>query len=189
MKIAGVAGAFAEIGNDDVVCLLHLEGQRDAGGHRKVCAEHAGIAEDAELGHAAVQGGIATLRQARFLGEHLRHHHARFHALHQHRAEIAMERTDVVFLAQAETGTHHDGFLSDAGVHAAAHLALPHEQAEPLVEGADELEPIEHLHQLVVGQLELGALERRGTHRAEISLIHVVFSSQFSVLSESFTEN
>ena len=124
MEIAGVARALAEIGDDDVVGLLHLEGEREAGGDRQVRAEHAGVAEDAQLVDAAVQRRVAPLRQPGGLREHLRHHHARLDPLHQEGAEVAVQRADEVFLPQAEAGADDDRFLADAGVDAAAHLAL-----------------------------------------------------------------
>ena len=61
----------------------------------------------------------------------------------------------------AEAGADDDGFLADAGVDAAADLALLDEDAEALVERADQLEPVEHLQQLVRGELELGAFDGR----------------------------
>ena len=133
----------------------------EAGGHRQVRAEHARVAEDAELGDAAVQRRVAPLRQAGRLREHLRHHHARLDALHQERAEVAVQRADVVVLPQPEAGADDDRFLADAGVDAAADLALLDEDAEALVEGADQLEPVEHLEQLLGRELELRALDRR----------------------------
>jgi hypothetical protein len=48
------------------------------------------------------------------LPEHLGHHRPRVDALHEERAEVAMQRTDVVLTPQAETGANNDGFLSDA---------------------------------------------------------------------------
>ena len=95
------------------------------------------------------------------LREHLRHHRARLDALHQERPEVAVQRADEVFLPQREAGADDDRFLADAGVDAAADLALLHEDAEALVERADQLQPIEHLEQLFGGELELGALDRR----------------------------
>ena len=71
------------------------------------------------------------------LGEHLRHHHARLDALHQERAEIAVQRADVVLFAQAETGADDDRFLADAGVDAAADLALLDQRAEAHVEARE----------------------------------------------------
>ena len=94
-------------------------------------------------------------------GEHLGHHHARFDALHQERSEVAMQRADVVFLPQSETGADDDRFLSDAGVDAAPDFALLHQRAESFVECSDELEPEEHVEQLLWGELELGPLDRR----------------------------
>ena len=72
-----------------------------------------------------------------------------------------MQRADEVFASQSETGADDDGFLADAGVHAASDLALPHEDAEALVERADQLEPIEHLEQLFRRELEFRAFDRR----------------------------
>jgi hypothetical protein len=59
VKVSGVARALTEVGDDDVVGLLHLEGERQSGGHRQVAAEHARVAEDPELVDAAVQCGVA----------------------------------------------------------------------------------------------------------------------------------
>src|SRR5581483_10807351 len=102
----------------------------------------------------------APLRQAGGLRKHLRHHRARLHALHQERSEIAVQRTDVIVPAQTEAGADDDGFLADAGVDAASDLALADEDAEPLVEGANQLQPVKHVEQLIGGKLELGALDR-----------------------------
>ena len=77
VEIAGVARALAEVGDDDVVDLFHLEGEAETDGHRQVGAEHAGVAEDAELADAAVERRIPALRHSRILGQHLRHHVAR----------------------------------------------------------------------------------------------------------------
>ena len=96
VEIAGIARALAEIGDDDVVALFHFEGEAEAGCDRQVRAEHACIAEDPELGDSAVQRGIAPLRQPGRFGEHLRHHHARFDALHQERPEVAVQRADEI---------------------------------------------------------------------------------------------
>ena len=49
---------------------------------------------------------------------------ARLDALHQEGAEVAVQRADEVLLPQAEAGADDDRFLADAGVDAAAHLAL-----------------------------------------------------------------
>ena len=104
------------------------------------------------------------------LREHLRHHRARLDALHQERAEVAVQRADVVLLPQAEAGADDDGFLADAGVDAAADLALLDEDAEALVERADQLQPVEHLEQLLGRELELGALDR--WHDSSLSLLN-----------------
>ena len=111
--------------------------------------------------HPAVQRRVSALRQPGFFREHLRHHHARLDALHQERPEVAVQRTDVVLLAQPETGADDDGFLSDAGVDAASDLALPHEKAQAFVERTDELEPEKHVEQLLGCELELRAFDRR----------------------------
>ena len=70
-----------------------------------------------------------------------------------------MERADVVVLPQPEAGADDDGFLADAGVNAAADLTLLDEDAEPLVERADQLQPIEHLEELFGGELEFRSLD------------------------------
>ncbi len=161
VKVAGVARAFAEIGDDDVVGVLDLERVPEASGHRQVRAQHARVAEDAQLGDAAMERGIASFRETGGFAEHLRHHDARLDALHQERTEISMERTDVVLLAEAEARADDNRFLADARVDAAAHFSLPDENAEPFVEGANQLQPIEHLEQLFRRQLEFRSLDRR----------------------------
>ena len=108
-----------------------------------------------------MQRRVAALGQAGRLGEHLRHHHARLDPFHQEGAEVAMQRRDEVLFPQAEAGADDDRFLADAGVDAAPHLALADEDAEALVERTNQLEPVEHLQQLIVGELELRALDGR----------------------------
>ena len=71
-----------------------------------------------------------------------------------------MQRADEVFLAQPEAGADDDRFLADAGVDAASDFALLDERAEALVERANQLQPVEHLEELFVGELELGAFDR-----------------------------
>ena len=159
MKVAGIAGALAEVRDYDVVALLDLEGETEARRHGEICAEHARVAEDSKLGHAAVECRIASLGEARRFAEHLRHHDPRLDAFHQERAEVAMQGTHVVLSAQTETAAHDDRFLPDARVDAAANFALPHEHAEPLVEATDQLQPVEHVEQLLGRQLELRALD------------------------------
>src|SRR5205823_13771516 len=105
-------------------------------------------AENTEIVVAAVERGVAPFRQAAGLREHLRHHRARADALHQERAEIAVQRADEILLAQCKAGADDDRLLADAGVDAASHLALLHERAEPLVERAYQLQPMEHLEEL-----------------------------------------
>src|SRR5206468_10802399 len=102
---------------------------------------------------------IAALGQTGGPGEHLRHHHAGLDALHQEGAEIAMQRTDRILAPQPVAGADDDRFLTDAGINAAAHLALSDQDAEPLVEPADQLQPVEHLEQLFRSELELRALD------------------------------
>ena len=161
VEITGVARALAEVRDDDVVGLFHLEGEPQAGGDRQVGAKHAGVAENPELVDAAVERRVAALGQPGSLREHLRHHHARLDAFHQKRAEVAMQRADEVFPPQPEAGADDDRFLADAGVDAAPHLALAHQNAEALVKRADQLEPIEHVEELLGRQLELRALDGR----------------------------
>ena len=141
--------------------LFHLEGEGESGGDREVRAEHARVAEDAELGDAAVQRRVAALREPGRLREHLRHHRPRVDALHEERAEVAVQRADEILLAQPIAGADDDRLLADAGVDAAADLALLDEDAEALVERANQLQPVEHLEQLFQGELELGAFDRR----------------------------
>ena len=93
---------------------------------------------------------------------------ARLDALHQERAEVAVQRADEVFLPQPEAGADDDRFLADAGVDAAADLALLDEDAEALVERANQLQPVEHLEQLFGRELELGAFDRRHRRRSRI---------------------
>src|SRR5687767_9404335 len=85
-----------------------------------------------------------------------------------------MERKNPIVLPETKAGADHNRFLTDARVHAAAHLALTHAEAEPLVEGPDELEPVVDLEQLVGAEFEFGSLDRRacfgGRHRL-LSLI------------------
>ena len=73
-----------------------------------------------------------------------------------------MQRADPVVFPQAKARADDDRFLADARVHAAAHLSLAHEDAEALVEGTNQLQPIEHLEQLLWAEFELGSLY--GTH-------------------------
>ena len=86
---------------------------------------------------------------------------ARLDALHQEGAEIPVKRKDPVVLPQAEAAADDDRFLADPRVDAAAHFSLTHAQAEALVERADELEPVEHLQQLVGVEFEFRPLDRR----------------------------
>src|SRR5207253_716612 len=86
---------------------------------------------------------------------------ARGDAFHEERAEIAVERADPVFFAESVAGADDDCFLSDAGVDAASDFALLDQDAEPLVERANELQPVEHLEQLLGGELEFRSLDRR----------------------------
>src|SRR5262249_25954119 len=125
---------------------------------REVGAEHARVAKNAQLVDTAMQRGIATFRKPRFLREHLRHHGARADALHQEGAQIAVQRADEVLLAESKAGADDDRFLADAGVDAASDLDLFDERAESLVEGSDQLQPVEHLQQLIVVQFEFGSL-------------------------------
>jgi hypothetical protein len=74
-----------------------------------------------------------------------------------------VQRADVVVFLQPEAGADDDGLLADARVDAAAHAALAHQHAQPLVEGADELQPVEDVQELLVRQLELESLD--GRHR------------------------
>src|SRR6185436_18421343 len=90
-----------------------------------------------------------------------RHHGARLDALHLERAEIAVQRANPVLFPQPEAGADDDRFLADAGVDTAADLALLHQDAEPLVERADQPQPIEHFEELLGGELELGAFDGR----------------------------
>src|SRR5207248_641725 len=108
-----------------------------AGRNGKVGTEHARIAEDAELRHAAMQRGVAAFRQPSRLGEHLRHHRPRLDTLHQKRSEVAVQRANVVLLPQPEAGTDDDGFLADAGIHPASYFALLDEHAQSLVKSAN----------------------------------------------------
>ena len=78
-----------------------------------------------------------------------------------------MQRADEILLAQPEAGADDDRFLADAGVDAAAHLALLDEDAEALVEGANQLQPVEHLEQLLGRELELGPLDRGRRRHAQ----------------------
>ena len=50
-----------------------------------------------------------------------------------------MERADEVLLPKGKAGADDNRFPADAGVDSAAHLALFHEDAEPQVEGANQL--------------------------------------------------
>ena len=72
-----------------------------------------------------------------------------------------MQRADEIVFAQPVAGSDDDRFLADAGVHAASHLALLDQDAQPLVERTDQLQPVEHLEQLFQRELELGSLDRR----------------------------
>ena len=146
----------------DVVVLFHLEREAEAGGDRQVRAEHARVAEDAELVDAAVQRRIAALREARSPCANICAIIARGSTPFIRNAPRSRCSGQIQSsLPQAEAGADDDRFLADAGVDAAAHLALAHAEAEALVERADQLEPVEHLEQLVGAELEFRALDWR----------------------------
>jgi hypothetical protein len=161
VEVARIARALAEVGDDDVVGFLHLEGEAETGRDRQARSQHARIAENAQRGHAAVQRRVAPFRQPGGLGEHLRHHHLRLDPLHQKRSEVAVQRADEILFPQPEAGADDDGFLTDAGVDAAADFALLDEDGQAFVERADQLEPVEHLEQLLGRELELRAFDGR----------------------------
>ena len=71
-----------------------------------------------------------------------------------------MERADVVFPPEPEARPDNDRLLADAGIDAAAHLALADEDTETLVEGADQPHPVEHVEELLGRELELRPFDR-----------------------------
>src|SRR5262249_42728175 len=105
-------------------------------------------------------------------GEHLGHHHARFDPLHQEAAEIPVKRAQVVLFSKPEAGADDDRFLPDPRVHTASDLALADQNAEPLVERTNQLQPEEHVQQLLGRQLELRPLDwQRDDYMKSIELL------------------
>src|SRR4029453_1062376 len=168
VKVAGIARAFAEIGDDDVVGAFDLERVSNSGSDRQVCTKHARIAENPKFRDPAVKRRVPTLRQAGDLSKHLRHHDPRLDAFHEKTPEISVQRADVVLLAEPETGADYDGLLTDAGIHATTHFALTDKNAEPFVESPNQLQPEEHVQELFRRQFELGSFDWR--HRGASNL-------------------
>src|SRR4029450_11371409 len=134
VKVAGIARAFAEIGDDDVVGAFDLECVSNSGSDRQVCSKHARIAENPQFRDPAVKRRVPTLRQAGDLSKHLRHHDPRLDAFHEKRPEISVQRADVVLLAEPETGADYDGLLTDAGIHVTTQLDLTLKHTDALTE-------------------------------------------------------
>ena len=155
-----VGGAVAHHGQDRVVGLHVVAGERHAGAQRQRAADDAVAAEKALVPVEQVHGAAAAGGAAVDAAEELGHHGLGVGAARERLAVLAVGRHEVVGLAQRLGGADDGGLLTDAQVQEAADLGLGVHLARALLEAADE----HHLPQdggagLLVGQVVLDLAE------------------------------
>ncbi len=111
-----VGGAVAEEGHGDSVGLLHLLGQRRAGGHGEAAAHDAVGAQHAHAEVGDVHGAALALAAAGALSEQLGHHVLQVGALGDGMAVPPVGALDIVGLSQVRHDARGSGFLADVQV-------------------------------------------------------------------------
>ncbi len=139
---AGGGRSISDERQRHAILMAKLGRQRDAGHDRNGVAEHAHRRQDTRLGHGA-EMRVEILASGRSAGAgHVLHGHvARSIALHQHRAQVADQRSHDVLLLEREDRADRLRLLTQAAVEPAHDLVLAVEVDQPLLQAPREQHP------------------------------------------------
>ena len=155
-----VGGAVAGHGEDDVLGLVVVGRQRDAGRQRQRAAHDPVAAEEAPVPVEEVHGAAAAARAAVHAAEQLGHDLAGRHPAGDGLAVLAVGGHQVVLVAERLGGADDGRLLADAQVQEAADLRLRVHLAGALLEAPDQQHLLEDQPTgVLVGEVVFGTVD------------------------------